>query len=330
MNRIIKIYMNLAWLILPFISFAQELHPEVSVDTAQIRIGEQFLYSIGVDKTAKEVIFPEQLELFNLEVVLGLPMDTLKGRVYKRYVLTGFDSGAFYIPKQQLLVNNRRIVTDSILINVATVKVDTVENPLYGIKAVAAEPYIFDDFKPVLGWIALVVLIVMLGYFAYRFFVDTRVKQEAIKPAIPPYQLAKQRLEALDKETFIQEGRVKEYYVELTDILRTYIEEQCLLPAKESTTDELLDFLKDFKMIRSAELSTEWLLKLKGLLQEADLVKFAKLSPEASRLDQDKNLTVYLVDELKKTQDALKQKELEQAQAAKQEKAEKGKEDQDV
>ncbi len=65
--------------------------------------------------------------LKNLEVVNDIEVDTLKNALIKKYVMTGFDSGAFYIPSQQIFIKNRVYITDSILINVATIAIDTTK-----------------------------------------------------------------------------------------------------------------------------------------------------------------------------------------------------------
>jgi hypothetical protein len=296
----IKVF-KIIGLFLVFCSFAQaqQLNPNVRVDTAKIRIGEQFRYEISLPKTVNNVIFPEQLELFNLETVGQSAIDTFQGRVIKTYLLTGFDSGAFYIPSQQLLVNNRRFDTDSIRIEVATVPVDTLKNPMFPVKLNTAEPYIFDDFKPLLRGFILGLFIVIFIYFVYNYFKTKDSKTTKSKPAIPPYDLAKSRLDALDQESFVKSGRIKEYYSELTDILRTYLEDEYLIPAKESTTDELIEYIKDLKRLKRTGVQDEVVVKIKLLLQDADLVKFAKSNPSEIQLDQDKNKTNYLIDQFR-------------------------------
>lgn len=296
----IKVF-KIIGLLLVFCSFAQaqQLNPNVRVDTSKIRIGEQFRYEISLPKTVNNVIFPEQLELFNLETVGQSAIDTFQGRVIKTYLLTGFDSGAFYIPSQQLLVNNRRFDTDSIKIEVATVPVDTIANPMFPVKLNAEEPYVFDDFKPVLRAVVLGLFLLIVLYFIYNYFKTKDSKTAKSKPAIPPYDLAKSRLDALDQEVFVKSGRIKEYYSELTDILRTYLEDEYLIPAKESTTDELVEYIKDLKRLNRTGVEDSVVVKIKSLLQDADLVKFAKSNPSEIQLDQDKNKTDYLIDQFK-------------------------------
>ena len=98
------------------VSFSQQV--KVETDTTNIRIGEQFLFQITISDTAN-VILPEKLEnLKNLEVVEDFKIDTFKNSLIKKYLMTGFDSGAFYIPTQQIFIRNRAYLTDSVLINV--------------------------------------------------------------------------------------------------------------------------------------------------------------------------------------------------------------------
>jgi hypothetical protein len=106
-----------------FVGFSQENPVSIQIDTMLIRIGEQIQFKIVVDET-KNVVFPKlQLDsLGKVEVVEVKPTDTLKNRLEKQYLLTSFDSGVYVIPQQQVLINNKRFLTDSLMLNVATVK----------------------------------------------------------------------------------------------------------------------------------------------------------------------------------------------------------------
>jgi len=87
------------------ISFAQKPMVKAEIDTTNIRIGEQFQLKISVDET-QNVIIPK-IELIGLEVLDSTRIDTIKNSLIRRYILTGFDSGAFYIPQQQIFVKNQ-------------------------------------------------------------------------------------------------------------------------------------------------------------------------------------------------------------------------------
>lgn len=270
----------------------------MQVDTTNIRIGEQILYQITVDK-AENVQFPK-LKLDSLkkvEVVEELKIDTTETKYIKKYLLTSFDSGSYVIPKQQVFINNKKYSIDSLLINVATVKVDTLKQGLFPLKAVKKQPIIFDDFKNyvwiVLGILALVIAIVL--YFVFR----KKKESIPIEERIPPYELAMQRLNQLDAKQLYQNDKVKLYYSELTGIVRTYIERELHIPALESTTDELIETITDFNKISTLDLPKETIKNLQNLLKEADLVKFAKSKPVAIEIEEHRNDTENIINNLK-------------------------------
>lgn len=270
----------------------------MQVDTTNIRIGEQILYQITVDK-AENVQFPK-LKLDSLkkvEVVEELKIDTTETKYIKKYLLTSFDSGSYVIPKQQVFINNKKYSIDSLLINVATVKVDTLKQGLFPLKAVKKQPIIFDDFKNYV-WIALGILALVIAIVLYFVF---RKKKESIpiEERIPPYELAMQRLNQLDAKQLYQNDKVKLYYSELTGIVRTYIERELHIPALESTTDELIETITDFNKISTLDLPKETIKNLQNLLKEADLVKFAKSKPVAIEIEEHRNDTENIINNLK-------------------------------
>ena len=151
------------------IIFAQE-KPLVTaeIDTTNIRIGEQFEYKITVKDTAN-VIIPKLEKLVGVEIVEDKKIDTIKNQLIKKYILTSFDSGSYYIPQQQIFIRQRLHLTDSLLINVATVAVDTTKQKMFPIKAIQSEPYQFDDFKPYLWYVLIgLALIGLILYFIFR------------------------------------------------------------------------------------------------------------------------------------------------------------------
>ena len=201
------------------------------------------------------------------------------------------------IPKQQVFINNKKHSIDSLLINVATVKVDTLKQKLFPIKAVKKQPIIFDDYKNYV-WIALGILALIITIVLYLVF---RKKKEniPIEERIPPYELAMQRLNQLDAKQLYQNDKVKLYYSELTGIVRTYIERELHIPALESTTDELIETITDFNKISTLDLPKETIKNLQNLLKEADLVKFAKSKPVAIEIEEHRNDTENIINNLK-------------------------------
>ncbi len=278
-------------------SFSQKV--SIEIDTANIRIGEQFLLKISVNDTAN-VIFPKKLEnLKNLEIVTNQKIDTFANSLIKKYLMTGFDSGAFYIPSQQIFIKNRSYLTDSVLVNVATVAVDTSQQKMFPIKAIQSEPIIFDDFKPYIIWVILVlILIAGLGYYLV-----TRKKivspDEEITPIAPPYDEAIEKLHELDNKLLWQNNEVKKYYSELTEIIRIYIEKELKIPALEITTFELVKKLSSSNTSNAVNTPKQTIKKLNALFNEADLVKFAKSKPLSHEIENDRKNAEDVINELK-------------------------------
>ena len=280
-----------------FISFAQETMVKAEIDTTNIRIGEQFNLKISVDET-QNVILPK-LQLKGLEIIDSTKVDTVKNSLIRKYILTGFDSGAFYIPQQQIFVKNQAYLTDSLLVNVATIAIDTTKVKKFPIKSIKKEPLTFDDFKIYLY--ILLAALAIIGFWIYWFVIRKR-KEEEEEPtykALPPYEEALYKLNELDEKLLWQNNKVKEYYSELTEIVRGYIERELNVPALENTTDEVLEMLKDFKDSEVILTSQETIDKLKSLLREADLVKFAKSKPLALEIEEDRKDAEDIIGNLK-------------------------------
>lgn len=285
-------------LFLASFTFAQQPQVKAEIDTTNIRIGEQFQYKISVDVT-ENVIIPKLENLKGLEVIDTLKIDTIENKLVQKYILTGFDSGAFYIPRQQIFIRNQAYLTDSLLVNVATVPIDTTKIKKFPIKGIKGEPYQFNDFKHYIWWAAFAILLIALLLYFFVFKKKKAQEEVVSVPLLAPYEEAMEKLAELDKKLLWQNNQVKQYYSELTDIIRGYIERELHVPALESTTDELISVLKDFNDTKSIETTNETIEKLKGLLQESDLVKFAKSKPLSHEIEEDRTDAKYIIDNLK-------------------------------
>ena len=305
MNRILVYIVFL----IGYVGFSQESPVSIQTDTTSIRIGEQIQYKISVSEI-EQVVFPELKmdSLRKVEVVEAMTIDTLKDRLEKRYILTSFDSGNFVIPGQEVLIRNEKFLTDSLLINVIPVQVDTLKQGMYNIKAIKSEPKTFDDYKHLIWWILLALaLIVVALYFLLR-----KKKEKEAVVFIPPIQEALERLKELDEKGLLKQHKIKAYYTELTDIVRTYIEKDIKIPALESTTNELIDTLEDINESSSLNISNETIRNLKSVLQSADLVKFAKSEPVISEIQEDRQSIEQIINS---TQEAIKVKREAEAKA---------------
>ena len=291
-----KLYI-LVFLFLSFYGFSQE-NPTIEVisDTTSIRIGEQFNFSISV-LNATDIVFPILKDsLGKIEVVESLPIDTLTNRLIKKFKLTSFDSGKWVIPQQKVQIDKKFYLTDSVVLNVATVKVDTTKQKLFPIKDIQKEPFALIDARPYLWWIVGVLILMAIGLY---FLLRKKVVKLIEKPAIPPFIIAMNSLKTLDGKQLIKAQKLKDFYIELTEIIRRYIEADLHIPALESTTNELLTTITDFNSSSKLNIDKETIAKLSALLKAADLVKFAKYKPDLSQSEADRLVAEYILNGLK-------------------------------
>ncbi len=287
-------------------------HAQVTVrtDTTKIRIGEQIRLEYIVN-TQEEVQFPKLIldSLQKMEVIKSFDVDTIKNRLIKKYTLTSFDSGRYELPQQLINIKGKKFKTKAIIFDVSTVAVDTTKQKLFPIKAIQNQTLTIKDYAR--NYWYLLLLLPIIGVVIWWFFIRKKETEEERVAKIPPFEMAVQQLESLDKKLLWQNNKTKEYYSELTDILRTYIEKELKIPALESTTNELINVLKKFKNDSKLEISNKIIIKLKDLLKEADLVKFAKSKPYAEEIQMHRNYADIILEGLKIEEEIIEEKQEE-------------------
>ena len=288
MKRIL--YFILILFVLPTLH-AQEV--KVATSTKNIKIGEQIEYKISVQAPADAVVvFPEGQTFGALEMVKTNPTDTLKEsgkfRLEKAYYLTQFDEGKYTIPQQKIQISHKDFYTDSLLVEVHNVAVDTLKQPLYDAKPIAEVTS--PSSSHLWLWIVLGIVALLLTAAALYFFVFRKKKlsAEEERKKLPPFERAIQDLKDLQNSKYLIESQHKAYYTRLTDIVKEYLEDEVHILAKESTTDELLAKINNLQKTGKLYLSTETINNLKRVLQNADLVKFAKSKPSDNNAEYDR------------------------------------------
>ncbi|MDR9455867.1 MAG: DUF4381 domain-containing protein [Salegentibacter sp.] len=285
-------------MLIPVFSYAQQTQINAEIDTSTIKIGEQILYSIQVETDSSNlVVFPEGDSFSPLEMVESFKADTTRledrFRLLKEYSLTQFDSGGYVIPQQKVLINDREFFTDSMLIEVANVEVDTTRQKMYPIKPSVEIP---GSFKiPSWVWWLLVILVLAgLVFYLYRI----KQKKEAEKE-LPPYEQVILELQQLDNSSLLEKREVKEYYSQLTFSARKYLDREVYDRALESTTSELIAYLELNKNAGKLELDEKTIKDLKVILSRADLAKFANSRPDIITAKSDRSRIGDIIEEVK-------------------------------
>ena len=286
MKKILYIF-----LLLSTIVFGQQKRVETSIDTTKNKIGAEFKLTVKTNvDTLSKVVFPKLKNIGALEVIRSYPIDTVKKddryELIKRYGLTQFDSGRYTIPNIKILINSKAFLTDSIAVEVANVEVDTLKQKMYDIKGiVAVESPMGNWWKYLLG----IIILAAIGagvYWYMKKYQKKKIEEEIYKT---PIERATILMNTLEQKGLWQKGEIKEYYSELTDIARNYIEEAIEIPAMESTTSELIAGLKAASIKKKMKLTQETIENLERVLKQADLVKFAKSKPMEFEIAEDRN-----------------------------------------
>lgn len=313
-------HINQRYLMLLFLLFFgfqvfSQKNPSVrsSIDTTDIKIGEQVRFSVTVEAdTTALVIFPEGQTFSPLETVEAFATDTTRKNdrmtLQKIYALTQFDSGAYKLPTQRIEINGKGFFTDSAMVNVANVAVDTLAQKMYAIKPLMEVEKSRSGFW--LWLLGILFGLAVVGGLLYWFVLRKKPLSEEEKVALlPAYDRALLELKKLENSKYLIQDEYKQYYSELTHIVRLYLEEDVHVSAMESTTDELIEKLEMRRDAGELKLEDDTLKQFKRILQTADLVKFAKSRPESSVAQNDRKSIEEIVT---KTHDALPEPTLEE------------------
>ncbi len=256
-----------------------------SIDSTELWVGDQSTLHLQALQDKETIVdFPiygEEL-VPGIEVVARSERDTTEqadGRIIVKQdlTITSFADSLFYIEPIPFVSNGDTFLTDPLTLNVIQpFEIDTAANAITDIKPIYRAPIWWWG---IIRWILLGLGIIALGigiYFLVKY-IKANQKQadeaEKINPELlrPAEEVALEKLDKIKAEKIWQQGRLKDYYTELTDVVREYIARRFEITAEEKTSDEILRELKPILM-EQKELYT----RLKDMLRLADLVKFAK------------------------------------------------------
>tara|TARA_B100000780_G_scaffold152295_1_gene106428 strand:+ start:1612 stop:2496 length:885 start_codon:yes stop_codon:yes gene_type:complete len=267
---------------------------QATLDTNAILIGQQIKFSLKCSDLNSEINWPILTDsiLNGIEIIKFSKIDTIYNKdtsitYYQEFIITAWDSGAYYIPPIKL---NNNLVSEGFLLNVFSIDIKESDS-LKDIKEQIEAKFSLLDY-----WIwILVLLIVLLGIYLFNKFFNksnqtATTKKVVIK--IAPNIIATNALDKLEKKKLWQEGKIKEYYSEISEILRTYIDSRFNIIALELTTEEIINKI-------SKNISSESTKELRTLLLRSDLAKFAKSKPIDVENNESMLLAKKLVDQTK-------------------------------
>lgn len=275
-----------------------EVHTRFTPDS--ILIGDQFRMELDIDKdVSQEIHLPQfdgdqltdEIEMIAIEGVDTLEKNGRRVKLRVVYRLTSFEEGIHPVTGFPVLwtegvvaegsetVPDTVFSSDMMLLKVNSFEIDTTKQTIFDIKRPLNTPLIFAEIKDWVMWGALiVVLLAALIYLTIRY---VRKRKGKVKPKkiLPPHVLAIKSLEKLHSRKLWQNGKHKDYYSNLVDIVRIYIERRYGVGAMEMTSDQILSAMESVNEERLR-------IKLSELFDKADLVKFAKMEPSPEDNEQ--------------------------------------------
>lgn len=262
------------------ILFAQPITATLSADSSHILIGNPLTLRLFITAdNALQVSVPTLKDsLGKWEILQTSPVvkgnDKGKTIFSQNIVVTAWDSGRYEIPSLPILYMNgqdsQQIATNAIAIQVLTVDVDTTQ-AIKPLKAPLQATYMWQEAIPYITLVSFIGLAV-LSYFLYKKYQKGKEKR---KIPLLPRPKALKAFSSLEKIDLVETQNVKEYYAQISYILRAYISETKGFSAYEKVSDEIIAEL-------SEKLPATAIEDLVTLLSRSDLVKFAKYSPTAT------------------------------------------------
>lgn len=257
-----------------------------TLDSTTLFIGDQTdLHLRAIGEAGEQVTMPvlDKELIPGVEIVDRTIVDTLSlkdGRVqYDQYLtVTSFEDSLFYIAPLPFVSGDDTVWSDGLTLNVVQpFEMDTTDMAITDIKGVYKAPiWWWGIFR----WVLLALLLAGVGVAGYYLitYLQRRKLEEAgnevvTEPLRPAEEVALEKLDAIKEKKIWQQGQVKEYYTQLTDVVREYIARRFEVSSVEQTSDETL---RDIRPLLSER--KDLYDQLRKMLTLADLVKFAKWS----------------------------------------------------
>jgi hypothetical protein len=263
-----------------------------TLDSSRMLIGDQVPLYLEFSATGDvDVKWPYRQDTVTgkIEIISQTELDSVVGEggqvsLRQKLTVTSFDTGHLVIPpfafSYQKGADSAVEKTDPLLLYVRPMEVDTTQ-PVRAIKGPMEAPVTFAEVLPwLLAFLAVVLLALIIWYILKRKREHKPVLPVKEKVREPADVEALKALEQLRAKKLWQQDMVKDYYSELSHIVRVYIERSYAVPAVESTSGEILG------MLMNTSIAREEIKRLEHLFEVADMAKFARMEPLPSENDK--------------------------------------------
>lgn len=227
--------------------------------------------ALSTDKIAFEIVDP-----FRDTVIKNGSSKKWKGE----YVVTAWDSGLFVIPGATVLINDSSFRFKDISITCRLVPKDTTID-IYEIRenyaTIPDKPFSFVEFVTDNWWWLTLIIVAILAFFIIRSRQRRLRDEDEYEEPARPLSLKERTIlaiDALEKEELWTKDRLKEHFIELSYILRSYLTSRYSISLLDKTTYET-------KLLLTKQgLNSETIDVIARILSQSDMVKFAKSKPD--------------------------------------------------
>ena len=262
---------------------AAQARIRTDVDTTRVTVGDRITLTVVVEAApTARVEWPDSLDFTPFEILEAhiLPTEVIGegGSSTAVFTLAVFELGELEVPPLVVDV----VGGDGV--------VESLTTDPFGVEGVSVGADETGDLRDIHGPLGiplgamrlalgvLILLVVATLLYVAASWLWSR-GDEVVRPALgpplrPAHEIALEALEALERSPLLERGQVKDYHIEASDILRTYVERSFLVAALEMTTHEVLAALEQAgvdKCFRSG---------LREFLEQCDIVKFADVRPD--------------------------------------------------
>ncbi len=238
------------------------------IDKSSVLLGEELTYCIEIGNathlSCKDISFPHERDFLPFVVKSEKNCYRKSGKIIKEYVLSAFRLGKLAISGLKLKIKGKEVSIPDATINIKSVLPKDVDgiNPKPEKGLVNKSNYLI--------WIAVFSLLLALsGYIAYRRFTQREEDDGRFHSKRAYWEIAWDRLISLDKKNLPRHRLWRQFYYELTEILRYFLQHRFSINALEMTSTELQSAIKDVDMPQEEKKA------IADILFRADPVKYA-------------------------------------------------------
>lgn len=243
----------------------------------------QATFTVVVEAPASvDVQLPDMRDFFGELKVYGIPdhhsepLGEDRVRITERYVLDPLQIRDHYIPPVEVTWGDGEAVSvPSPMLSVRDLTAEELEEAQQFLGGIAGGPGEGGAATTRLWALFLVAAIAILTAGALLYYFRDRTTVPAKTAGKEAWEIAKERLAALAGRQLPQQGKYDAYHVDLSSILRYYIEGRFEVHAPERTTPEFLLEISD-----NGFFTPEQEVFLARFLRLCDRVKFAQFRPD--------------------------------------------------